>query len=122
MNYFVNLSNHSSMKWSDEQRNAAREYGAIVDIPFPQIDPEADTDEIFDLADNYLDEIYNKYHRFEDNELTIHVMGELTFVFAFVTAAKNYGITCVASTTERVVEENNGVKTSIFKFIKFRKY
>lgn len=122
MNYFINLSNHPSNKWSDAQRDAAKKYGEIVDIPFPQIDPNATFDDVFKLANKYIDEIYNKYCEREDDKLVIHVMGELTFVYNFVTFADYYGITCVASTTERIVEEHDGVKTSIFKFIQFRKY
>jgi hypothetical protein len=49
-------------------------------------------------------------------------MGEQTFTTAMVRLLQTYGFTCVASTTERVAKEENGVKTSEFRFVKFRKY
>ena len=55
--------------------------------------------------------------------VTVHIMGELTFVYAIVSKLKQSGIECYASTSERnVVENNNGLKTSIFKFVNFRRY
>lgn len=36
---FINFTNHSSEKWSGEQRMAAERYGEIVDIPFPSVPP-----------------------------------------------------------------------------------
>ena len=32
---FINHTNHSSKYWSDEQLVAARQYGDIIDMPFP---------------------------------------------------------------------------------------
>ena len=35
---FINHTNHPSQYWSDEQLDAGRQYGVIMDMPFPQID------------------------------------------------------------------------------------
>ena len=46
---FINLSNHDSSKWSVKQIEEAlklSENGLIIDIPFPNIDPELTSDEI----------------------------------------------------------------------------
>ena len=50
---FINHTNHSSQNWSDEQLVAARQYGDIIDIPFPRIDPLASTKDIARLAQDY---------------------------------------------------------------------
>lgn len=39
----LNLSNHPSSLWCDEQIKAAETlFGEIVDLPFPQVDPNGD--------------------------------------------------------------------------------
>jgi hypothetical protein len=47
----------------------------------------------------------------------------MTLTFALARLLKAADITCMAATTERVVVENEpGVKTAIFRFVRFRKY
>ena len=53
---FINLSNHDSSKWSVKQIEEAlklSENGPIIDIPFPNIDPELTSDEITKLSCKY---------------------------------------------------------------------
>lgn len=116
MKYLVNLSNHPSAGWSDEQKNAASEYGMVVDLPFPDVDPELDS--VDELAKQFVREHFSD----QDRNTTVHVMGEMTFVYNVVRRLCVLGITCIASTTKRVVEEVDGKKVSQFKFVKFRKY
>lgn len=117
---FINFSNHPSQKWSEEQKEAAQKYGEIVDIPFPQINPEMTSTEVYNIANWWVKNILSAYSK--DDIISIHVMGEMNFVFAFVNIAKAHKIPCFASTTERIVKEENGVKTSVFQFIQFRRY
>ena len=57
------------------------------------------------------------------DNVTIHIVGEPTLVFAIVTLLKNKGIRCMASTTKRESKElPDGKKLSEFKFIRFRDY
>ena len=117
---FLNLSNHSSDKWSEAQLDAARAYGEVVDMPFPVIDPGATTEEIHRLAEEYAEEISSKY---PDCDLTVHLMGEMTFTFRLVTLLHARGVRCVASTTQRKTSElPDGTKESIFEFQAFREY
>ena len=37
----INFTNHPAARWSEAQRMAARQYGAVVDLPFPEVDPAA---------------------------------------------------------------------------------
>ena len=116
----INFSNHPSALWEEKQLKAAREYGDIVDIPFPDVSPEAGEEDILSLADQYV----NKIMSFIDGrQATVHVMGEMTFAFSVVTQLRERGITCIASTTERDAEFiSDGRKLSDFQFVRFRKY
>lgn len=116
---FVNLSNHPAENWSEEQREAASRYGEIKDMEFPAIRPEADEKEIEEVVSAYENEILDLA---DTHDLTVHVMGEMTFVFMLVNRLKSKGIRCVASTTKRIVEEHDDRKTSTFRFVKFRSY
>ena len=121
----INLSNHPSSKWREEQLNAAQQqYGEVVDEQFPIIDPSLDAKAIDKLAHHVLTAIQYRYSGWDNEKwITIHIMGEMTFVYAFVRRAHGQGIPCVASTTERVVVDNpDGTKTSTFQFVKFREY
>lgn len=132
----INLSNHPALKWSEAQTIAAKkQFGDIYDLPFPQINPKYSSVEVSNLAEEYVGKIqdisYNDTMNraqtddgvFSSNNLTVHVMGELTFCFAVVQKLKSLNINCVASTTMRnVIEEKNGQKTVLFEFVKFRNY
>lgn len=114
----LNLTNHPSVNWPENQKNIALEtYGNIEDMPFPQINPEWDEDKIDQLVEEYVQKIK------EINPEAVHIMGEMTFVFRLITQLKDRGIACLASTTERLaVEDDKGNKTSTFSFVRFRKY
>ena len=113
----LNLSNHPFTNWSELQKtNAIEQYHEVIDIPFPHIDPNWSSDEVLLLVDEYVSKVMLM------PPATLHVMGELTFVFYFVEQCKAIGIPCVASTTERIVQERDGQKVSTFRFVKFRPY
>lgn len=116
----INFSNHPSGKWSDEQKNSAIcLFGSILDYPFPEIDPEASSSAVQELASHYFLKIREMFH----GDIAVHVMGESTFCFHFVTLCKTNGIDAYSSTTRRIVSiDNQGVKTSQFCFFKFRKF
>lgn len=117
---FINLSNHPSSKWSEAQTEAAKQYGDIIDLPFPEVDPNGDEAYIANLADEYCRKILDMR---DGTPLTIHLMGEMTFAFALVARLKKKDVACLASTTERIVlEEAPGVKTNVFRFVRFRHY
>ncbi|GAB4292181.1 MAG: hypothetical protein Kow0068_17430 [Marinilabiliales bacterium] len=121
----INLSNHPSDKWSKKQKDKALEtYQNIVDIDFPAINPNWDTKEIIELSKKYYSIIMN---RFKEDEIinetnAVHIMGELTFTYHLIRQLKSSGITCIASTTVRNVEEKNGKKIVEFNFVRFREY
>jgi hypothetical protein len=116
----LNLSNHPSSKWSNEQLVAAKQFGGIVDMQFPEVNPMGDEKYINQLAIDYL----HKVKELACNGIvTVHIMGEMTYTYALVNMLLNENIDCIASTTERIVNEfGNGQKQATFRFVRFRNY
>lgn len=117
----INLSNHIISEWSEKQlKLATTQYGEVIDISFPAVSPEADSDEVGQLALEVVCSICNKHI---DEKFTVHIMGELTFVYAAVQEFHKRGIECIASTSQRKVSLlTNGEKVSRFHFVRFREY
>ena len=102
---FINCSNHPSKRWSEEQKKAAEEYGRIVDIRFPEVDPAWTAEQVKTEADRICREI-DKY---------------------CVGAVKKKGITVLAACSRRRTEEilnDDGTiqKKVIFSFEGFREF
>lgn len=114
----LNLTNHPSNLWPGEQISLAiTEYKTVEDLIFPQIDPEMDEIQLDELIQVYLEKVLRLQPK------AVHIMGEMTFTFRLVSKLKKEGIICIASTTERKVEDDGeGNKVSKFKFVRFRKY
>lgn len=114
----LNLSNHPSNLWSDEQMSQAiTEYNKVEDLAFPQVKPELDENQLDELVQMY----FEKVQRIRPK--AVHVMGEMTFTYRLVSKLQKENIICIASTTERkVFKESEGNKISKFQFVRFRKY
>jgi len=118
----INLSNHPSTQWTDEQLSAGHQYGNILDIDFPVVDPAGDAEYIKQLARECAESVKSILQGSYDSENAVHVMGEPTLVYHIVILLKQQGITCLASTTSRESVEDKGIKTSKFSFAQFRNY
>ena len=117
---FINVTNHPSDKWDAQQREAARQYGEVIDLPFPAVDPYATSSEIEQLAATYLELVTGIA---AGRQPIVHLMGEMTFTYALVQLLKARGIPCLASTTSRdVVMLPDGTKQVAFHFCQFREY
>lgn len=116
----INLSNHPKATWSNEQIEVAQtKYGEITDMEFPYIPPHFTEKQVTELAQEYHKKIIDLY----GNGIIVHLMGELCFCFALLTLLKKSNIKVVASTTERVVKQNNNNEKIVsFNFVKFREY
>lgn len=120
--FFINLSNHPSANWDEEQLTAARQLGEVIDVPFPDVHPEMTPKDINKQADAIVCQVHQMV-KGDTVGTTIHVMGEMTMTYALVKAFKDVGYRCVASTTERKATNNpDGSKTSMFCFCAFREY
>ena len=116
----LNFSNHPAKNWGKSQLAAAEKYGKIIDIPFPSIDENADTRSIGTLANEYMQKIesYGSY-----KNVTVHIMGEQTFLYSMLHRLQSAGYCCIASTTKRVSEElPDGSRKATFAFAKFREF
>jgi len=125
----INLSNHPSTNWGEKQKQTAlAQYKEIVDLPFPQIAPEATIEDVLKLAEEYAEKAkkmlgYTDVKTFDTESNAVHIMGEMTFTHNVVRFLGHNVIPCLASTTKRTVkEEANGQKTSVFEFVQFRAY
>ena len=118
---FVNLSNHPSVDWSEEQKKAALAYGEIVDVSFPSVPSSCSDKAMQKLADKAVGAVVKA--AYPAREVTVHVMGEMTLTYRIVNKLKARGIRCLASTSDRVASDiGNGEKTSQFHFVEFREY
>lgn len=116
----INLSNHPSSNWSGDQLDAAKKYGEIVDMQFPNISPDASSDQIAVLVNEYFEKIQQMGSNLN---VVIHLMGEMTFTFLLLKCLQNAGYKCIASTTQRIVEDiDANEKKVLFKFCQFREY
>lgn len=114
----VNFTNHPFSGWKESQQNTAiQQYGKVVDVPFPHINPSADELDIKQGARQALEEIIALQPD------AVHIMGEMNFTFQMVFFLMKEGIPCIASTTERIVKDlPDGTQISEFNFVKFRPY
>ena len=117
----INLTNHPSTQWDTPQLAAAQQqFGIVVDLPFPDIDPTGDETYIAELADHYLNQTLTLAN---GHPAVVHLMGEMTFTIALLKRLQSHHIPCVASTTRRtVLILPDGEKKTKFQFVKFRNY
>ena len=118
---FVNFSNHPSARWSDEQAAAARQFGEIVDIPFPAVDPHASSRDLDVLSDRIMTQIMRAKPK------AVLCQGEFTLAFAVTKKLQKQNIPVYAACSERNVIEKtdpdgNTVRESVFRFVRFREY
>lgn len=89
-------------------------------MAFPLVAPDSETEDLDALAKDIIDKIMAYA---SENDVTVHVMGEMGLTYKIVKKLRACGIRCVCSTSYRVVEdEGNGKRTVEFHFNKFRDY
>lgn len=118
---FVNHTNHPSRNWEEKQRQAAKGYGALEDMPFPGIPADWGEEEVRRLAEE------NGHIIIARRPAAVLVQGEFTYTFALVSRLKAAGIPVFAACSERRVRERVNeageiVKESHFAFCRFRAY
>lgn len=118
---FLNLSNHPSDGWSNEQKISALSLGCaeIVDEPFPNVDPMWDLQQVAEKAREVVDSIFKKH-----GNRIVHAMveGEFSMTVELVKRLQGKGVKCYVATTERDVVMEGDVKKSRFRFKRFREY
>lgn len=97
------------------------EYGEIVDIPFPDVNPRGSNEYINSLVEEFYDKVI------EYDNPVVMLQGEFIFTYRLVCKLKANNIKVVASCSERKTVEytdKNGctTKQSIFEFVDFKEY
>lgn len=116
----INFSNHPLNEWQQPQLDSAYElFGGVIDLPFPQVDPLASTQDIETLAEHCTAQIIS----IASGNDAVHIMGELTLTFAIINRLKTLNIKCIASCSERISSINDSGQTvRTFIFRQFRPY
>ena len=113
---FINFTNHPSGGWGEEQMLEAKRYGEVIDLTFPEVDPYGDKKYVTKLAEKYTERLL-KMH-----PAVVLCQGEFCLVYQVVAGLKEKGVKVVAACSERIVEEQDGKKVSVFGFRGFREY
>lgn len=120
---FLNCSNHSSDKWTDEQIKAAKDYGIdlIRDYVFPSVPAYVDEKEIEEIAEKVCGEIIALHPS------VVMCQGEFTLTYALITKLLKHGIKVVAACSERdtvevYLPDGSVKKESNYRFVRFREY
>ena len=118
---FINHTNHASAKWPAAQKEAARTWGEIEDLPFPDIGADWDEERVAQLAEENAAKILAKKPR------AVLCQGEFTYVYHLVNLLRAAGVTVLAAASRReAVEEQSQDgsvrKISRFVFTRFREY
>lgn len=120
---FINFSNHKSEAWSNEQKAAAWGYSKeILDISFPNVPAEYDSNQVQQLAEEMVAKIIAL------EPAAVLCQGEMTLAFKVVELLKSNKVTVLAATSNREVVESvdeatgKTIKTAVFRFCKFREY
>lgn len=115
---FVNLSNHASLGWFEQQRKeAAMLGGEILDLGFPNVEPAWSEAEVARRAREFVearvDLLKGVHHAM--------VAGEPLMALHLVACLQERGLQCWTATTERRTEVRpDGAKVSVFEFVRFR--
>lgn len=129
MKILVNISNHPSERWCESQRMG---WDKILDVPFPEIDPNWDVNEVIHGPVTEimlrLGEIARDY---AGNELYLHIAGEWTTVYLVLEVLReaaqfgeDWRLVWPASSrkVEEAVDPVSGatVKRAVFEFVRWR--
>jgi hypothetical protein len=101
---------------------AITQFGSIEDMAFPNVPPDATTEQVNELAKSFLEKILQTIKN-TPSVTAVHLMGEMTFIVSLTRLLQQANIKVVCSTTERIVlAEIDGKKTMQFQFCQFREY
>ena len=121
---FINISNHPSARWSEQQLAAAKNLGGeIADFALPNIPPTASTEEVSRMAKSIAADAIGSVSVGET--ATAMVAGPFGFCRQAVAELEAHGITCVEACSERRTREEtlpDGTtrKVVAFQFVQFR--
>ncbi len=113
---FINFTNHPSELWDIKQKDAAKQYGMIIDIPFPAVDPKGSKGYISELADFFVEKIVKIKPK------AVLCQGEFCLAYSVINKLKEREILVLAACSVRKVIEEGNKKQVTFEFEQFREY
>ena len=119
---FVNLSNHPSAQWPEDQlATAERIASPIRDFPFPSVDPTASPKAVGELAQAIGAEVLAW------GATAAMVEGEFTLTYALVQLLMRAGVMCYAATSKRETTatlqiDGSVARNSVYRFVTLRRY
>lgn len=127
---FINFSNHPSKCWSAAQIDAARCFGNIYDVQFPDVLVDNTEEDILKLSEEQITVLKEtaKKEGKSLNQTTIMCQGEFSLSYAVISKLKKRYPKCkvVCAVSQRnVVEKQVGEineKRVLFSFCGFREY
>ena len=117
----LNLTNHPSQRWPEEQHRAAvARWGSVADFPFPAVAPEASTAQVAELARHTVEQVCALRPE------AVLCQGEMTLTAALVALLQREGFPVYAACSRREsresVRDGGVMKTACFRFAGFRAY
>lgn len=113
---FVNFSNHPSTAWTKQQFDAALQYGPVIDLPFPPVDPFMNEADLRHLAEVKVGEILAL------KPAAVMCQGEFGLSFSVTQKLLSAGVTVLYACSERNVHVEGNVKSVRFDFVQFRRF
>lgn len=112
----VNFTNHPYEKWGEKQKEDAKRYGEVIDVPFPHIAASSTKKDIIEISERCMDAIV----RFSPEAVVCQ--GEFCLAYRVTKLLQERGIKVLAACSDRIVKEEGDKKQSIFQFEQFREY
>lgn len=116
---FVNVSNIPLSDWQDAQLDEAKLYGRLYEFRMPEVDAEASTSVVTDLARVLADRIAKVVWENDERKNAVMVLGEPSFSFALIRELQIRRLTVVCPTYRIELYDDEDL---IENFVRFRNY
>lgn len=116
---FVNVSNIPLSDWQGAQLDEAKLYGRLYEFRMPEVDAEASTTVVTDLARALADRIAKVVWENDEKKNAVMVLGEPSFSFALIRELQIRRLTVVCPTYRIELYDDEDL---IENFVRFRNY
>ncbi|MGL4780640.1 MAG: hypothetical protein ACRCXN_07415 [Bacteroidales bacterium] len=116
---FVNVSNIPLSDWQDAQLDEAKLYGRLYEFRMPEIDPEASTSALTDVAKVLASRIAKVVWENDESKNAVMVLGEPSFSFTLIRELQNLRLTVLCPTYRIDLYDDEEL---IETFVRFRNY
>jgi hypothetical protein len=118
--YLLNISNHPSSSWTDEQKKG---WDAIYDIPFPEVTAESDLNELAEKVYSQILETLMTAAIQPHEEVCVMIKGDYGLSFKLFDALKKefkvVHPVSIKNSVDEIQADGTIKKTIIYKFVKW---